>query len=188
MNSTIIGKILIVDDEHINAEVIKDTLEDVHYQVSLAFNADQAQSMVAQQVFDLVMMDIWMPGIDGISLLKSWKERGIATAVVIMSGHGDIQTAVEAMKLGAIDYFSKPIHDLLPRIRDVFARLASQQPMSTADYLDLPLKEARNAFEQAYFLHHLQQNHYNITKVASIAQLERTTLYRKLKDLGIDKR
>lgn len=185
----IIGKILIVDDEHVNADIIKETLEDVNYQVKLAFDANQAQASIEQFEFDMVLMDIWMPGLDGLSLLKQWRKSGINTPVVIMSGHGDIQTAVDAMKLGAIDYFTKPIENLLPKIRGVFSQLSklkSGEIQSNND-LNLPLKEARNSFEKQYFLHHLEQYHYNIAKVAGIVGLERTTLYRKLKDLGIDK-
>ncbi len=187
-----IGRILIVDDEQVNAEVMKDTLEDVHYEVELAFGAQEAQSLVETQTFDLILMDIWMPGMDGISLLKNWREQGFYTPVVIMSGHGDIQTAVDAMKLGAIDYFSKPLNNLLPSIRQVFSQLDVANSNTVANdfetsYFGLALKEARNDFERAYFLHHLTKNHYNIAKVANVAGLERTTLYRKLKDLGIDK-
>ena len=192
MPTQTVAKILIVDDESTNAEAVKDMLEDVYYQVSLALSAQEAQIQVKEHLFDLILMDIWMPGTDGITLLKQWQIQGMKIPVVIMSGHGDIQTAVDAMKLGAIDYFSKPLNNLLPNIRNIFARLASnsntaQNNHHNANYFKFPLKEARNGFERAYFLYHLQENHYNIAKVAQIAQLERTTLYRKLKDLGINK-
>ncbi len=189
METQIIAKILIVDDEELNAEAMKDALEDVHYQVSLAFNAQQAKEKISQQSFDLILMDVWMPGVDGLSLLKEWSKNNVIIPVVIISGHGDISTAVEAMKLGAIDYLSKPLDNLLPKIRNIFAKLQNTPSGNkTYDNFNMPLKEARNTFEKDYFIYHLKANNYNVSKVSNIAQLERTTLYRKLKDLGIDKK
>ncbi len=184
-----IGKILIVDDEELNAEAIKDVLEDVHYEVDLAFNGQQAQEKISQQSFDLILMDVWMPTIDGLSLLKEWSENNITIPVVIISGHGDISTAVEAMKLGAVDYLSKPLNNLLPTIRGIFYKLQNHNNTNKiSNNFNMPLKEARNIFERDYFIYHLKANNYNISKVSNIVQLERTTLYRKLKDLGIDKK
>ena len=189
MNKKIIGKILIVDDERVNAEVMQDTLEDVNYKVSLVFSASEAKIQISKKEFDLILMDIWMPGIDGLTLLKQWRHEGFNTPVVIMSGHGDIKTAVDAIKLGAIDYLSKPFDNLLPTIRNIFSRLKQfDYGLYQTNYFQMPLKEARNAFEKSYFLHHLKTNNYNISKVALAAQLERTTLYRKLKDLDIEKK
>lgn len=185
-----IGKILIVDDEKINAEAMKDTLEDVNYSVGLAFSAQEAKDIVAKEDFDLIILDVWMPGIDGLTLLRQFVAAGNKTPVVIMSGHGDIRTATDAIKAGAVDYLAKPLDNLLPTIRDIFANLQGENihKKVVVNSFDMPIKEARNSFEKTYFLHHLQANNYNISKVSSIVQLERTTLYRKLKDLGIHKK
>jgi DNA-binding NtrC family response regulator len=75
----IIGNILIIDDESINSETIKDTLEDVNYKVVLASNAMQAKTIVKEQNFDLIMMDVWMPGQDGMSLLEEWMQADFFT-------------------------------------------------------------------------------------------------------------
>ena len=94
------------------------------------------------------------------------------------------------MKLGAVDFLKKPLHDFLPILRNIMTRKEpekSTQQVSGIDY-SLKLKEARNIFESQYLLHHLSVNDNNIAVVAEIAGLERTTLYRKLKDLGIDKK
>jgi len=85
----IIGNILIIDDESINSETIKDTLEDVSYNVVLAENAAEAKNIVKDQTFDLVMMDVWMPGQDGMSLLEEWMSEGFSMPVVMMSGHAE---------------------------------------------------------------------------------------------------
>ncbi len=185
-----IGRILIIDDENINAETIMDTLKDVNYHVVLAANANQAKTIIKDQIFDLVMMDVWMPGQDGMSLLEEWTQIGFSTPVVMMSGHAEHQDVVKAIKLGAVDFLKKPLHDILPLIR----RTLSEQVLKKSGHsisgieFNVPLKEARNIFEVQYFNHHLQRNNHNIAKVATLAGLERTTLYRKLKDLGIDKK
>ena len=184
------GKILIIDDEKDNTEIIKDILEDVNYTTVLARSAIEAKAIIAVNSFDLILMDVWMPGQDGISLLSEWHSEGISTPIVMMSGHAEPSDIVKAMKLGATDFLKKPLHDFLPILRNIMTRKEpekSTQQVSGIDY-SLKLKEARNIFESQYLLHHLEVNDNNIAIVAEIAGLERTTLYRKLKDLGIDKK
>ena len=187
---TAFGNILIIDDEKDNTEIIKDILEDVNYTTMLARSAAEAKVILAANHFDLILMDVWMPGQDGISLLSEWHSEGFDTPVVMMSGHAEPSDIVKAMKLGAVDFLKKPLHDFLPILRNI---MTSEEPehevqhVSGIDY-SLKLKEARNIFESQYLLHHLAANDNNIAVVAEIAGLERTTLYRKLKDLGIDKK
>ena len=184
------GKILIIDDEKDNTEIIKDILEDVNYSTMLARSAAEAKVVLAANHFDLILMDVWMPGQDGISLLSEWHSEGLDTPVVMMSGHAEPSDIVKAMKLGAVDFLKKPLHDFLPILRNIMTHdepEKERQQVSGIDY-SLKLKEARNIFESQYLLHHLSANDNNIAVVADIAGLERTTLYRKLKDLGIDKK
>ena len=184
------GNILIIDDEKDNTEIIKDILEDVNYSTMLARSAAEAKVVLAANHFDLILMDVWMPGQDGISLLSEWHSEGFDTPVVMMSGHAEPSDIVKAMKLGAVDFLKKPLHDFLPILRNIMTSDESEleiQHVSGIDY-SLKLKEARNIFESQYLLHHLAANDNNIAVVAEIAGLERTTLYRKLKDLGIDKK
>ena len=184
------GKILIIDDEKDNTEIIKDILEDVNYTTVLARSAIEAKAIVEANSFDLILLDVWMPGQDGISLLSEWYSEGFSTPIVMMSGHAEPSDIVKAMKLGATDFLKKPLHDFLPILRNIMTRSLpekSTQQVSGIDY-SLKLKEARNIFESQYLLHHLEVNDNNIAIVAEIAGLERTTLYRKLKDLGIDKK
>jgi len=184
------GKILIIDDERDNTEIIKDILEDVSYSTMLARSASEAKVIVSSNTFDLILLDIWMPGQDGISLLSEWYAEGLKTPVVMMSGHAEPSDIVKAMKLGAVDFLKKPLHDFLPILRDIMTRKEPEKSMQQVSGIDysLKLKEARNIFESQYLLHHLSANDNNIAIVAEIAGLERTTLYRKLKDLGIDKK
>ena len=184
------GKILIIDDEKDNTEIIKDILEDVSYSTMLAKSASEAKAVLAANDFDLILMDVWMPGQDGISLLSEWYSEGFNTPVVMMSGHAEPSDIVRAMKLGAVDFLKKPLHDFLPILRNIMTREEPEQVVQHVSGIDysLKLKEARNIFESQYLLHHLSVNDNNIAVVAEIAGLERTTLYRKLKDLGIDKK
>ena len=187
---TTFGRILIIDDEKDNTEIIKDVLEDVNYETVLARSASEAKVFIAGNTFDLVLMDVWMPGQDGISLLNEWISEGFDRPIVMMSGHAEPSDIFRAMKLGAVDFLKKPLHDFLPILRNIMTRQdpeESDQKVSGIDF-SLKLKEARNLFERQYLLHHLELNDNNIATVAEKAGLERTTLYRKLKDLGIDKK
>jgi len=103
-------QILVVDDEIGIRELLSEILRDEGYQVRLAENAGQAREARAQARPDLVLLDIWMPDTDGITLLKEWSANGQLTMpVVMMSGHGTIETAVEATRIGAFDFLEKPI-------------------------------------------------------------------------------
>ena len=186
----ILGRILIIDDEKENTEIIKDILEDVNYSTVLARSAAEAKTIVNTNSFDLILMDVWMPGQDGISLLSEWHSEGFDTPVVMLSGHAEPSDIVKAMKLGATDFLKKPLHDFLPILRNIMTDQGSEESTQQVSGIDfsLKLKEARNIFESQYLLHHLKVNDNNIAIVAEIAGLERTTLYRKLKDLGIDKK
>ncbi len=184
------GNILIIDDERDNTETIKDILEDVNYSTMLARSVAEAKVILAANHFDLILMDVWMPGQDGISLLAEWHSEGFDAPVVMMSGHAEPSDIVKAMKLGAVDFLKKPLHDFLPILRSIMTHEGQEQERQHVSGIDysLKLKEARNIFESQYLLHHLSANDNNIAVVAEIAGLERTTLYRKLKDLGIDKK
>ncbi len=104
------SKILIVDDEVGIRELLSDILSDEGYKVYSAENAEVARAFMGHEEFDLVMLDIWMPDTDGISLLKEWGSKKLLKCpVVMMSGHGSIETAIEATKFGALDYLEKPI-------------------------------------------------------------------------------
>ena len=235
--------ILVVDDEIGIRELLSEILGDEGHTVLLAESAREARAMRDENRLDLVLLDIWMPDTDGVSLLKEWSASGKLTMpVIMMSGHATIDTAVEATKIGAIDFLEKPItmqkllravekglhrkdHQVTGRLyRDGLppaaqrhqsepaagsagstmlggrgepglmdangagGRLGGEPAMvAVADLpLELPLREARDAFERAYFEHHLTRENGSMTRVAERTGLERTHLYRKLKQLGID--
>ena len=212
------ANILVVDDEHGIRDLLWEILNDEGHSVELAENAAQARAFRAKEQPDLVLLDIWMPDTDGITLLKEWSMAGVLTMpVIMMSGHATIETAVEATKIGALSFLEKPItlQKLLKAVDQGLARSASGKSdvsassavatMETATtgelqfaspplsqraeqsfFLDKPLREARDEFEKAYFEFHLLKEHGSMTRVAEKTGLERTHLYRKLKQLGVD--
>jgi DNA-binding NtrC family response regulator len=215
------ANILVVDDEHGIRDLLWEILNDEGHNVELAENAAQARAARSRERPDLVLLDIWMPDTDGVTLLKEWSSGGVLTMpVIMMSGHATIDTAVEATKIGALAFLEKPItlQKLLKAVEQGLARsslhksLAAAAPrplvasievlgyapaasagpaeaglQATQNFvLDKPLREARDEFEKAYFEYHLARENGSMTRVAEKTGLERTHLYRKLKQLGVD--
>ncbi|HEX7329468.1 MAG TPA: response regulator [Casimicrobiaceae bacterium] len=124
-------EILVVDDEVGIRELLSEILQDEGYRVALAENAGEARAYRQRQQPALVLLDIWMPDTDGVTLLREWGSTGLLTMpVVMMSGHGTIETAVEATKIGAFDYLEKPIglSKLLSTIARAFKTVATREP------------------------------------------------------------
>ena len=221
------ANILVVDDELGIRDLLSEILNDEGHSVDLAENAMQARNARQSSNYDLVLLDIWMPDTDGVSLLKEWAMAGtLSMPVIMMSGHATIDTAVEATRIGAISFLEKPIamQKLLKAVEQGLARssgaqqaasapahlpaglppsmvamgngaqsvvhaieVAEQLPVSHQGFnLDRPLREARDGFEKAYFEFHLAREGGSMTRVAEKTGLERTHLYRKLRQLGVD--
>jgi DNA-binding NtrC family response regulator len=220
--------ILVVDDEMGIRELLSEILSDEGHVVEVAENAQEARDFRLRQVPDLVLLDIWMPDTDGVTLLKEWAAQGQLTMpVIMMSGHATIDTAVEATKIGALNFLEKPIslQKLLNAVEQGLARGTAAAPVGAAAggkpvaaggtsavassaalpmlgadgvsggmlatqtasiSFDIPLRDARDAFERAYFEYHLARENGSMTRVAEKTGLERTHLYRKLKQLGVD--
>jgi DNA-binding NtrC family response regulator len=220
--------ILVVDDEMGIRELLSEILSDEGHVVELAEDAQEAREYRQRAVPDLVLLDIWMPDTDGVTLLKEWAAQSLLTMpVIMMSGHATIDTAVEATKIGALNFLEKPIalQKLLKAVEQGLARgtaapvaatpasaakpvaggpavvaSAAALPVIASDGVqgvasamqtasisfDIPLRDARDAFERAYFEYHLARENGSMTRVAEKTGLERTHLYRKLKQLGVD--
>lgn len=215
------ANILVVDDELGIRDLLSEILNDEGHNVEVAENAAQARAARLRERPDLVLLDIWMPDTDGVTLLKEWSSTGALTMpVIMMSGHATIDTAVEATKIGALAFLEKPItlQKLLQAVEQGLTRSAAPATASlfmastslkVADVgfvnlplvaqtfdgplqiqqsfmLDKPLRESRDEFEKAYFEYHLANENGSMTRVAEKTGLERTHLYRKLKQLGVD--
>jgi DNA-binding NtrC family response regulator len=257
--------ILVVDDELGIRALLSEILSDEGHSVEVAESAAKARILREQCKPDLVLLDIWMPDVDGITLLKEWGAGAqLNMPVIMMSGHGTIDTAVEATKYGAMAFLEKPItlQKLLRAVEQGLAKPAPRPVLATSSVaatvrierdfapsepaplgfgggyavsapmasvnghgvsthaggyghhaaqvgasvsavaptlavvtgplseqsfsLDRPLREARDAFEKAYFEFHLARENGSMTRVAERTGLERTHLYRKLKQLGVD--
>ena len=122
--------VMIVDDEPDIRQLVKEILEDEGFEVSTAENAEQAREARRARRPDLILLDIWMPDTDGITLLREWSDEGdLKCPVVIMSGHGTVDTAVEATRLGAHDFVEKPLSAFRPeRVAPVAEAIRRQKP------------------------------------------------------------
>ncbi len=126
-------KVLIIDDEKNIRMTIKNCLDESKYEVEVAVNGEDGFEKLSQNNYDLALMDIKMPGISGLELLKKIRENQIKTDVVMMTAYGTIDRAVEAMKLGAIDFLSKPFTP--EEIRTVVEQVTSRKELKE-DKLD----------------------------------------------------
>jgi two-component system NtrC family sensor kinase len=111
LNNWNLNKILIIDDEEANVRVLAMSLRSDGYEVLTAYSGEEGLAVYAEKSPDLVLTDIKMPGMDGIEVLKKIKAMDADAAVIIITGHGDIENAVEALKFGASDFINKPIRD-----------------------------------------------------------------------------
>jgi DNA-binding NtrC family response regulator len=220
--------ILVVDDELGIRDLLSEILNDEGHTVELAENAAQARAVRAMLRPDLVLLDIWMPDTDGVTLLKEWASTGLLSMpVIMMSGHATIDTAVEATRIGANGFLEKPItlakllkavdQGLNKAVAKVAGVLESVSvitnskpaadltveaamtggtlptpvmdigPQSLQSFnLEGPLRKTRDEFEKAYFEYHLARESGSMTRVAEKTGLERTHLYRKLRQLGVN--
>ena len=120
--------VLVVDDELDIRELIQEILSDEGYNVTTASSAKEARAARASQDFDLILLDIWMPDTDGITLLKEWSDNDqLNTSVVMMSGHGTVDTAIESTHLGASNFVEKPL-SIAKLLRTVEEALKEKKP------------------------------------------------------------
>jgi DNA-binding NtrC family response regulator len=233
------AKILVIDDEMGIRELLSEILDDEGHEILLAENASAARPHYATKAIDLVLLDIWMPDTDGMSLLREWTSAApLRCPVIMMSGHASIDTAVEAQELGAVGFLEKPItmHKLLAAVHKALHRtavvpstvttvsielLSDEAPVTTTSplisvpsaspfiepaaqsnppasalshwqealsnvTLDTGLREFREEVERIYFTYIIEREQWAMTRIAEQAGLERTHLYRKLKQLNIE--
>ena len=201
------GRILIVDDEASILRSLEGILADEGFEVMQARDGERALSCIQDHPLDLVLLDIWMPEMDGVQTLQRIRAMRPDLCVIVMSGHGNIETAVRATKLGAFDYLEKPL-SLDSVLRSVTAALdhiwearegrngedspsepvgdeqRSSRGLSGEGYRSL--KEARRAWERQYLVEQLRKHHWNAAQAAEALRMKEHSLRRKLGALGIN--
>jgi len=191
MSSNTAKTILVVDDELGIRELLKECLEDEGFVVKTSHTGHHAHKMLKEETFDLVLLDVWLPDLDGISILEHITKYHQETPVVMMSGHASISTALNAIKLGAKDFIEKPVSlsKLLPAVKK-YVSSSAEVVQSVTDVVTInmnkQLKELKDYLEKNYFLYQLNQHNGNISKVAEFSGVDRAHLYRKFKNLGIN--
>lgn len=158
------NRILVVDDEPAIRNLVQEILEDEGFTVATAAEAGQARELHNSFNPHLILLDIWMPGMDGISLLKEWKEKGnLKIPVIMISGHGTVETAVEATKMGAYDFIEKPISlaKLMLTVKHALEHVSLQQEnlqlRNRGVITDIPFGKSRG----------MQQLHERMVRIAS---------------------
>ena len=196
-----VARVLVVDDEEAIRRSIREVVEDEGVPVTAVGSGEEALEWVAAREPWVVLLDLWMPGLGGLLTLDALGRDHPEVAVVVMTGHGDRETAREAFRRGAWDYLEKPLtldrvvrtlrHALEAReLRDEVRRLRVLPPgvPSPAEtFLDAPtLPEARRAFEREYLTRRLREHRGRVGPTARSIGVDRTNLYRKIRQLEID--
>jgi len=198
-----IKDILIIDDEVGIRELLYEILKSNSFQPRHAANGQDARVEISKRKPDLILLDIWMPDVDGLTLLREWVEEGkITMPVIVMSGHASIDSAIEATKIGASAFLEKPfsVNKLLALIKECVKKyvLETQKKKNkeifsnnlvekneNLEYEIYSYKIEKTKFETNYFKKLLDYFNGNMTKIAQTSGMDRTHLYRKLKILGI---
>jgi UDP-3-O-acyl N-acetylglucosamine deacetylase len=188
------GRILIVDDETSIVRSLEGILADEGFDVVQARDGEAALALLQAQPCDLVLLDLWMPGMDGIQTLQRLKAMQTNVYIIVMSGHGNIETAVKATRLGAFDYLEKPLSldNVLSSVNAAFEHLWTSHDYQrgvmgrTAEApRNASLKEARRTWERQYLLEQLRQHQGDAARAAQALQLNERSLQRRLQLLGI---
>lgn len=143
------SKILLVDDEVVFTNNMSKLLANRGYRVTAVNSGDAAIRAMEEEDFDVVVLDLKMPGMDGITTLKEIKKLGLFTETLILTGHGSIDTALEAIKLGAYDYLTKPceIGDLVVKIEGAWEKKDDAQKKDIQDKIQKVVESPSSVFD-----------------------------------------
>ena len=196
-----------MDDEIGTRELLREILTDAGHEVVVAESAVQARKQFLSHRPELVLLDVLLPDEDGMAVLRHWTRSHAGVRVIMLSGKATIEAAVEATRIGALEFLEKPIslQKLLGTVHRALASRPKRGPItpdvnrapestpnrghSWADLpMNLPWREAREEFERVYFNRMLLFERGDVARVAVRSGLERTQFYRKLRRLGIRNR
>ena len=143
------SKVLLVDDEEIFADNMATLLENRQYKVTAVYNGESAIAALENDAFDVVVLDLKMPGMDGLSTLKEIKALGLFTETLLLTGHGSIDAAVEAIRLGAYDFMTKPceIDDLVDKIEGAWRKKDDAWKIDMEDKLKKLVESPSSVFD-----------------------------------------
>ncbi len=145
------ANILIIDDEAEMRKVLKDALKTGNYLIDTADDSRTGLKKVEEQEYDLILLDLKLPGIEGIEMLEKIREENIMTPVLIITGYGSIESNVKAMKLGAVDYLRKPCEpgEIKEQVTEILAR-KDIEDFDETDYITL-IQKAQEAIKERKF-------------------------------------
>lgn len=198
MQAEVSDRVLVVDDEESVRFFLAKGLRKEGYEVEVVPSGRAAIDRIARAPFDIVLTDIVMPDVTGLDVLKAVHEMDKDAVVILMTAHGSVENAIDALRLGAFDYLTKPfeLKELLVRIERGLERRAVERENRKLRFLvskqlaeasqEDGLAAARREWERGYIEDLLKQTRGNVTKAADLAHISRPNLHKKLKALGID--
>ncbi len=191
-------RVLVVDDEESVRFFILKGLKKEGYEAEAVASGRAAVDRLARAPFDIVLTDIVMPDVTGLDVLKAVHEMDKDAVVILMTAHGSVENAIDALRLGAFDYLTKPfeLKELLVRMeRGLARRTVERENRKLRFFVSKQLAEgskedglasARREWERGYIEDLLRQTRGNVTKAAEMAHISRPNLHKKLRALGID--
>ena len=143
------SKVLLVDDEVVFADNMSKLLTSRGYRVTVSNSGDGAIRALEEEDFDVVVLDLKMPGMDGVTTLREIKKLGLFTETLILTGHGSIDTALEAVKLGAYDYLTKPceIDELVEKIEGAWGKKDDEEKRDMQEKLQKVVESPSSVFD-----------------------------------------
>ncbi|MFW5993764.1 MAG: response regulator [Halanaerobiaceae bacterium] len=146
-------KLLIIDDEENIRKMLRQSLEAEGYQTELALNGEEGLEKVKESDYDLILLDLNLPGMDGMEVLEKFRDDNIATPVLIITGYGSVDSAVKVMKLGAIDYLQKPFNpkDIKSQVQQILERKEFDSGSEESDDYESLIIRAKSAINQRDF-------------------------------------
>ncbi|MGZ3430040.1 MAG: sigma-54-dependent transcriptional regulator, partial [Polyangia bacterium] len=166
------ARILVVDDDEADAEALCSLLTEAGHEVETAASTEAALAMFREGTYAIVVADVQLPGESGLDLVRELRNQAPATAVVVMTGHASVSTAVTALKLGAVDYLKKPVH--VSQLKKLIAQLVAERPAYLPNALLAPENQGEEVFEG--MLARSQVMHRVFESITAVAQTDATVL------------
>ncbi|MCX7016345.1 MAG: response regulator transcription factor [Candidatus Sumerlaeota bacterium] len=178
------GRVLVVDDQASSRSALEDLLKDEGFDVTLAAGGQEALDRCAADEFDVILLDLWMPQIGGLDVLKELQRRGCPAEILVLTGHGTISAAIEAIKLGAMDFLLKPwtVHDMGEKVAQAVEVKRQKPKGSLHRAFQLLARESRLTEKQVLVCKHLVAGRSN-QAIARALEISEHTVKTHLKNI-----